>query len=90
MNNIIQNIQKELKENIDAKTKNSFQRFFKEEVKCYEVKLGIVNKIAKNTGMKSTTGVKGKYLKYAKNCILPIILKMRLLLAFGVNISSSL
>jgi 3-methyladenine DNA glycosylase AlkD len=47
MNNIIQKIRKELEENSDAKTKNSFRRFFKEEVKCYGVKTGIVGKIAK-------------------------------------------
>ena len=47
MNSVVQNIRKELMENVDAKTRNSFKRFFKEEVKCYGVKPGIVNKIAK-------------------------------------------
>ena len=47
MDNIIQSIRKELKENVDASTKNSFQRFFKEEVKCYGVKTEIVGKLAK-------------------------------------------
>jgi 3-methyladenine DNA glycosylase AlkD len=47
MHNIIQTIRTELKNNADAKTKKSFQRFFKEEVTYYGVKLGAVGKIAK-------------------------------------------
>lgn len=47
MNNIIQIIRRELEEKADAKTKSSFQRFFKEGVKCYGVKTGIVSGIAK-------------------------------------------
>jgi 3-methyladenine DNA glycosylase AlkD len=46
MNQIIQKIRTELKNNIDDSTKKSFQRFFKEEVRCYGVKTGIVGKIA--------------------------------------------
>ena len=44
---IIQQIRKDLKQNIDPKTQKNFQRFFKEEVKCYGVKTGTVGKIAK-------------------------------------------
>jgi 3-methyladenine DNA glycosylase AlkD len=47
MSTIIQQIRKDLKENIDPKTQKSFQRFFKEKVKCYGVKTAIVGKIAK-------------------------------------------
>ena len=47
MSTIIQQIQKDLKQNADPKTQKSFQRFFKEEVKCYGVKTGVVGKIAK-------------------------------------------
>ena len=46
MNQITQSIRKSLKENIDDKTKKNFQRFFKEEVKCYGVKTLVVRKIA--------------------------------------------
>jgi 3-methyladenine DNA glycosylase AlkD len=47
MSVIIQRIRNELKENMDEKTRNSFQRFFKEKVKGYGVKTGTVGKIAK-------------------------------------------
>lgn len=46
MSNIIKKISDELQANIDAATKGSFQRFFKEPVKCYGVKTGTVRKIA--------------------------------------------
>lgn len=45
-NPTIQKIRKSLKENSDNKTQKSFQRFFKEEVKCYGVKTAMVRKIA--------------------------------------------
>ena len=47
MNPVIAEIREELQANADEKTKKSFQRFFKEEVKCYGVKTGTVSKIAK-------------------------------------------
>ncbi|MGD0330013.1 MAG: DNA alkylation repair protein [Nitrososphaeria archaeon] len=47
MNSVIQNIRKELMENVDTKTKGSFQRFFREEAKYYGVKTGTVGRIAK-------------------------------------------
>jgi len=46
MNSTIQKVRKALKENIDNKTQKSFQRFFKEEVKCHGVKTATVRKIA--------------------------------------------
>lgn len=46
-NNIIKEIRRKLEENVDKKTNNNFQRFFKEEVKYYGVKTNIVEKIAK-------------------------------------------
>jgi len=46
MNPTIQSIRESLKENIDNRTPKSFQRFFKEEVKCCGVKIAIVRKIA--------------------------------------------
>lgn len=45
---IISRIRKDLTESIDEKSKNSFSRFFKEEVKCYGVKSATVGKIAKD------------------------------------------
>jgi 3-methyladenine DNA glycosylase AlkD len=46
MNQIIKEIRKELKSNADVSAQKRFQRFFKEGVKCYGVKTGIVGKIA--------------------------------------------
>ena len=46
MSKIISRIRKELKKNATSKTRISFQRFFKEPVKCHGVKTGIVGKIA--------------------------------------------
>ena len=47
MNPVIAKIREELQANADEKTKKSFQRFFKEEVKYHGVKTGTVGKIAK-------------------------------------------
>lgn len=44
---IINQLRKELKQNIDETTKKSFHRFFKEQITAYGVKSPIVNKIAK-------------------------------------------
>ena len=46
MNSIIEKIRADLENNADNSTKKNFQRFFKEEVKCYGVKTGLVGKIA--------------------------------------------
>lgn len=46
-NNYVLSLRKELKNNIDEKTKNSFQRFFKEKVQYYGVKSIKVNQLAK-------------------------------------------
>lgn len=47
MENIIDKIRTELGKNIDEKTKASSQKFFKEKIKFYGVKVPIVNKISK-------------------------------------------
>ena len=47
MKSTIQEIRSELEINVDEKTKQSYQRFFKKQVKYYGVKTGIVGKIAK-------------------------------------------
>jgi len=59
MSNVAQRIRNELRENADEKTRNSFQRFFKDKVKCYGVKTGTVGKIAK----KYWNEIKGKNKK---------------------------
>jgi 3-methyladenine DNA glycosylase AlkD len=46
MNQIIKKVRQELKDSADTLTRKSFQRFFKEGVKCYGVKTGTVIKIA--------------------------------------------
>ncbi len=48
MSNLVLEVRKELKESADPKTKASFQRFFKEEVKYHGVKSAAVVKIAKD------------------------------------------
>jgi 3-methyladenine DNA glycosylase AlkD len=47
MNPILAQIRSDLKASIDEQTRQSFQRFFKEQVKYYGVKTDIVGKIAK-------------------------------------------
>lgn len=44
---IVPHIRNQLKKNSDAKTRASFQRFFKETVLCHGVKSGAVEKVAK-------------------------------------------
>jgi 3-methyladenine DNA glycosylase AlkD len=44
---IIDNLRKDLKENIDEHTKSTAQRFFKEKIKVYGIKTAIVSKISK-------------------------------------------
>ncbi len=46
-NGIVSVIRADLRSSVDEKTRNSIQRFFKEEVKCYGVKTPDVEKIAK-------------------------------------------
>ncbi len=46
MNQLIVQIRKDLKANVDEQTKKSCPRFFKEEVTCYGVKTPMVGKIA--------------------------------------------
>ena len=48
MTNILSSIRQELKQQADAKTKDSFQRFFKEAVTAHGVKTATVVKIAKD------------------------------------------
>ncbi len=47
MQAILSSIRSDLKANIDEKTKNTFQRFFKEKVLAYGVKTEVAGKIAK-------------------------------------------
>jgi 3-methyladenine DNA glycosylase AlkD len=47
MKPVINKIRSDLKRNSDARTRNSFKRFFKEEVKFYGVKSAVVHKIAR-------------------------------------------
>ncbi len=49
MNNIIDKIRNRLEESIDIKTKEKSQRFFKEKIEFYGVKVPIVNKISKES-----------------------------------------
>jgi 3-methyladenine DNA glycosylase AlkD len=47
MNDIISELRKELQGNIDEKTRNNSQKFFKEKIKYYGVKTAVVKKIGK-------------------------------------------
>ena len=49
MNDIIEKIRNQLEEYIDNKTKENSQRFFKEKIESYGVKVPIVNKISKDS-----------------------------------------
>ncbi|MFB3889108.1 MAG: DNA alkylation repair protein [Candidatus Bathyarchaeia archaeon] len=48
MSQVIERIRQELRANADEKTRQSFQRFFKENVAGYGVKTAVVRKIAEN------------------------------------------
>lgn len=61
MSNILVQLREELKANVDPQTQKTFQRFFKENVKYYGVKVPTVTKIAK------------KYWKQTKNLGKPTI-----------------
>lgn len=45
---VVSRVRKDLTGSVDEKTKNSYSRFFKEEVKCHGVKSSAVKKIAKD------------------------------------------
>lgn len=47
MNDLLKNIRQQLKDSTDAKTQSNSQRFFKEEIKAYGVKVPMVNKISR-------------------------------------------
>lgn len=47
MNNIIENLRTELKDNVDEKTRLSGEKFFREEVTLYGIKSAVVQKIGK-------------------------------------------
>jgi len=47
MKELLRILRKELKANADETTKEGSQRFFKEKIKCYGIKTGVVVKIAK-------------------------------------------
>jgi 3-methyladenine DNA glycosylase AlkD len=64
---MISTIRNELKQQVDEKTKASFQYFFKEEVKCYGVKSAILIKLAGNITVKLKTRTKRKYLRFANS-----------------------
>jgi len=49
MHDLLKNLQEQLKQNADSKTKESGQRFFKETIKMYGVKTATVGKIGKET-----------------------------------------
>ncbi len=49
MNDIVDKIRKQLKESIDNKTKDNSQRFFKEKIEFYGVKVPVVNRISKDS-----------------------------------------
>ncbi len=47
MEEILDIVRQELKDNVDEKTQSTAQNFFKEEIKAYGVKVPVVNKISK-------------------------------------------
>jgi len=63
MNKILQKIRSELKSEAEVAIQKSFQRFFKEKVKHYGVKTGIVGKIAKKYWRQAKTLSKKEIFK---------------------------
>lgn len=61
MKNIIERLRKELKKNVDEKTKATNQNFFKEKIKAYGVKVPVVHKLSKEffkeIHLESKTGI---------------------------------
>jgi 3-methyladenine DNA glycosylase AlkD len=55
MNSILTDLRADLKAGADAKTQQTFQRFFKEQVKYYGVKTPVVGKIAKKHWQQAKT-----------------------------------
>lgn len=47
MSKIVSELRRELKANVDEKTKTSAQRFFKEDIRCYGNKASVVTRIGK-------------------------------------------
>ncbi|MBN2486720.1 MAG: DNA alkylation repair protein [Bacteroidales bacterium] len=47
MENIVDNIRIELRKNTDEKAQTTSQKYFKEKIKCYGIKVPVVNKISK-------------------------------------------
>ncbi len=60
---ILNQLREELNKNIDQKTKNSAQNFFKEKVKVYGVKTGIVRRISENSFSEITNTSKNEVFK---------------------------
>lgn len=68
-NGLILNVRKQLKKNAGQKSKNSFQRFFKEKVKYYGVKSAIVVKIAKDNFKKIQHLKKGEIFIFCEELL---------------------
>jgi 3-methyladenine DNA glycosylase AlkD len=67
---ILSSLRKELKDNIDEHTKNTAQKFFKEDIKVYGIKTATVQKISENYFNEVKDFSKKRYLNFAKNCFL--------------------
>ncbi len=67
MNNIIEKIRRDLKENSNEHTRQSGQRFFKESVNIYGVKTALVSRIAKEYIKALKTKAKLRFLIYARS-----------------------
>ena len=69
MNDIINKIRIQLKENIDIKTKEKSQGFFKEKIDSYGVKVPVVNKISKDSFKEIETFDKAAIFKLNRNSL---------------------
>jgi len=82
MSNLLEQIRTDLKAATDLKTQQSFQRFFKEQVKYYGVKTETVGKIAKKYWPQAKTLINKRFLGYVRSSMALTIPKKRFIVAF--------
>ena len=87
MNSILAELREELKASADPQTQKTFQRFFKEEVKYYGVKVPTVGKIAKKYWKQVCAFDKQRFLAYARSFTVQTTLRKLSLFPFGCQIT---
>jgi len=75
MNNIIENLRKELIRNSDKKTKESGERFFREDVTLYGIKSSVVSQISKEHYRSITDKSKNSVFALCENLLMSGIME---------------